>query len=245
VKENKNLCCAHIYSFQHGLVPCEQVATTAVGGKCLCKKHAAAVTRSDDQAETSRRGAEGGAPVSYTAADIHRRNSGKLAKRAGEDFESRLALEHRMYFAAKRAVIGKVAEPNKIIRKGRALIRVGTGQAPIDFQGHLWGSGRAVYMEAKSNVHANETSLPIGDKVRPEQLRALCDNHESGALIALTWCVGYPAGVVGVLGAAGIVEAWRKYQAGERSSIPRDAFEWLAAGSTDWLPVAKRLGGVA
>jgi len=57
VKENKNLCCAHIYSFQHGLVPCEQVATTAVGGKCLCKKHAAAVTRSDDQAETSRRAA--------------------------------------------------------------------------------------------------------------------------------------------------------------------------------------------
>jgi hypothetical protein len=184
------------------------------------------------------------ASKSYDARSVSRRITNRRNKVEGEQNEKRLEYQHGQYARDRVACIERVGIPSKYVYRGGMLVLVPTGKAPIDFMGCFVGSGRYICMEAK-HTGPDETSLSIRNDeghVKAHQLESLLRWYSAGALVALTWMRG---DTLGVLGAAGIGEAHRKFIAGEHKSIPRAAFEWLTPGSTDWLPVAKRLGGVA
>lgn len=165
-----------------------------------------------------------------------RRIAGKLAKRAGSDFEGRLAKQHDLYERAGMAKVCKLSPETAGNPKRLRYI----SRAPVDFAGVISG-GRAVFIEAKSTglLPSGNPAGTLGirhGELNVEQVAELVKRARLGALALVLWWNGRQCGVFPV------TVAW--FNAGVGTGIKADAFTWLEGDSVDWLSVQGKGGAL-
>lgn len=179
--------------------------------------------------------------ISPAQQKINRSFAGMRGKRAGDAFERMLEVTHRMYLARGVADIYKLPVPTapapRHVRGAHGGLRVLSERQRCDYTGHLIGSGRAVYMEAKS-CHEPMGRLPIignsrsGFGIKQHQLEALAAADDHGAIGAIVWQNGED-----VIAASVSLFLKSKIREGGLKSIDRGWFVPVALSAyfIDWL----------
>lgn len=171
-------------------------------------------------------------------------------KSVAQGLEASLLRECDMLRRASRALVNR-AHPDVQVTGPRPSGRVEgfVRGVRVDFEGVLWGSGRAVLLEAKTS-HASP-SWPLAD-VGDEQLRRMALLARCGALVALyvqhlegaRVMASYllPVDAAGCI--AGLVtHPSMSILCNERKSIRwADMEPWKVSTNETWLDAAERLG---
>lgn len=124
----------------------------------------------------------------------------------GKAFEHELELVFRVLESRRIARIRKVDPPTRIVGPGRIVF---LPNPFLDYAGAIVGSGRAVFVEAKST---STHRLPIGrdNGLKLEQLESLREWARAGALVGVLW---RHAGATAFLSIETLAEAVRQGKA--------------------------------